>query len=88
MDDAVHKWLQLIFDIVSYEFDHGDDGQLLSEGADRLVMKHPVLGRIVIVATGTIITLHLANLINDRYDLMCKDFWRNFGSVSRRPGRD
>lgn len=74
--NAGQKWLHLFIDIATYEFDHSSDGQLLSEAADRLIMKHPIAGRLLIVATGAIITLHLSNLIDDRYDIMSTQFWR------------
>jgi len=74
---AGQKWLQLGLDILSYEFGHSNDGQLLSEGADRLVERHPFWGRIVIVLAGEIIIFHLANLLDDKYDFMSMNFWRH-----------
>lgn len=66
------KWLGLLMDILSYE-----SGQpLLSEGADILVEKHPIAGRLFIVSTGAIITLHLANLVDPRYDILAQSFWK------------
>lgn len=84
--NAEYKWLQLFMDIVAYEINHTSDGQLLSEGADRLVDKHPIAGRVFIVAAGAIITLHLANLVDERYDLMNKHIWRTVGTTVLRPG--
>ena len=72
--NAGQKWLRLLFDILGYEF---DEGPLLSEGADTLVDRYPVLGRVVIVAVGAQITLHLANLLDPRYDIMAQAFWKS-----------
>ena len=74
--NAGQKWLQLGLEILSYEFGHSNDGQLLSEGADRLIAAHPILGRTLIFVIGEIIVLHLANMLPDRYDVMCKNFWK------------
>jgi hypothetical protein len=74
---AAHKWLLLFVDILLYEVDHSNDGQLLSEAADRLVYRYPVLGRALILVAGTIITLHLSNAVPDRLDPMAKNFWRS-----------
>lgn len=72
MTSGQKKWLQLFFDILDHEF---DDGPLLSEAADALVEKRPILGRIVILAGAAAIALHLANLINPKYDVISPDFW-------------
>lgn len=79
--NAGRKWLQIFLDILAYEFDHPDDGQLLSEGADRLVAKHPVLGRAFILFVGEVIVLHLANVLDDRFDLMSKKFWSTIRGI-------
>lgn len=71
--NAGQKWLQLLLDILGYEF---DEGPLLSEGADTLVDRHPILGRALIVGASAVITLHLANLIHPRYDIMAQGFWK------------
>ena len=71
--NAGQKWLQLFFDILGYEL---DDGPLLSEGADALVDRHPVLGRLIIICAGAVITLHLANMLDPRYDIMAQPFWK------------
>lgn len=71
---AGYKWLQLLFDVVNYEV---EEGPLLSEGADDLVEKHPVLGRVFILAVGAVITLHLANVIDERFDLLATSFWKS-----------
>lgn len=76
---AGRKWLQLALDISSYEFGHANDGQLLSEGADRLIDRFPISGRIFIFVAGQIIVCHLANLLDDRYDPMSTKFWRRRG---------
>lgn len=72
---AGQKWLQLLLDILGYEF---DEGPLLSEGADALVDRHPILGRFFIILAGTVITLHLANVIHPRYDIMAQSFWKAY----------
>ncbi|BCP41479.1 hypothetical protein MINTMi27_15720 [Mycobacterium intracellulare] len=74
--NASRKWLALFLDILTYEVDHSSDGQLLSEGADRLVERFPIAGRAFILCVGTVITLHLANVLDDRFDPMAKIFWR------------
>jgi hypothetical protein len=66
------KWLELLLDILSLE----SSQPLLSEGADGIVEKHPVAGRLFIVCVGAIVTLHLANLIDERYDLLATSFWK------------
>lgn len=72
--NAGQKWLQLVFDVVDKEF---REGPLLSEGADDLVNKYPIAGRVFIVAVGAAVTLHLANLVDERVDLISQSFWRN-----------
>lgn len=42
------------------------EGELLSEGADRAIEKHPVLIPLATIA----IAGHVANLIDERYDLI------------------
>lgn len=74
--NAGQKWLQLFFDILGYEF---DDGPLLSEGADILVERHPILGRLFIILVGAVVTVHLANLLDPRYDIMAQSFWKRNG---------
>lgn len=74
---AGQKWLRLLFDVLGYEF---DEGPLLSEGADTLVERYPVLGRVFIVCVGAQVVFHLANMIDPRYDIMAKSFWK----VNRR----
>ena len=74
--NAGQKWLQLGLDILSHEFGHSDDGQLLSEGADRLVERFPFLGRVLIIVAGEVIILHLTNLVSEKYNVMSTSFWR------------
>jgi len=73
---AGQKWLQLSLDVLFYQLEHTGDGQLLSEGADRLVGRFPFWGRVFIVAAGEIIICHLANLVSEKYDVMSMNFWR------------
>ncbi len=72
--NAGQKWIELLLDILGYEF---DDGPLLSEGADSLVERYPILGRLLILIVGFYLTLHLANLIDPRYDFLSRlsTFW-------------
>lgn len=73
---ANQKWLYLFIDIVAYEVSHASDGELLSEGADRLVAKQPIWGRVFILCAGALITAHLANILDDQYDLLAQNFWK------------
>lgn len=72
MNSATVKWISLFSDILTWELEHSSDGNLLSEAADRFIEKHPVLGRVLIIAAGSIITAHLSNALPDRFDLMSK----------------
>jgi hypothetical protein len=65
---ANRKWLALAIDILCYETEHWSDGNLLSEACDSWIDKHPILARTIIVSAGTLITVHLANLLRDEYD--------------------
>jgi len=65
--DAGRKWVQLLLDILGYEF---DEGPFLSDGAHTLVDRHPLLGRAAIVFVCGVITAHLAKLVSPRYDLL------------------
>ena len=85
--NATQMWAKIFFDVVSYETQHLKDGELLSQSADRLIHKFPVSGRIFILSTGAIITLHLANVLDEKFDLMSNAFWnrllRKAGKVDR-----
>lgn len=65
----------MFVDIVAYELTHADDGELLSEFCDRLIERSPV-ARFFIIGLGTVLTLHLANLLSPRYDVISVEFWR------------
>lgn len=43
-------------------------GELLSEGGDRLIEKHPVLGKAAILGFGLTATLHVANSLPEKAD--------------------
>lgn len=73
--NAGRMWFQILLNVLSHENEHWTDNQLLSQGADRLIGKHPVLGRVLILGTGLIITLHVANVVDERFDLMAASFW-------------
>lgn len=74
--NAGQKWAQLFLDIVAYELDHAGDGEMLSEGADKLVARSPVWGRVFILCAGSVITCHLANMLDPKFDVLSQDFWR------------
>lgn len=75
--NAGQKWAQLFLDIVAYELDHAGDGEMLSEGADKLVARSPVWGRVFILCAGSVITCHLANVLDERWDVMGQKFWKS-----------
>ncbi|AEJ92215.1 hypothetical protein OPTIMUS_159 [Mycobacterium phage Optimus] len=72
--NAREKWLQIIADIVEYEL-CADQGQLLSEEADRWIERSPVLARGIILGVGAALTLHLANAIPPKWDVISKGFF-------------
>lgn len=76
-----NKWLQLFLNVVDYEL---RDGPLLSEDADRLVERSPLWGRVFILSVGAVVTLHVANCVPERFDLLARSFWR---AVLRGDGR-
>lgn len=76
MNPATIKIISIIADIVTYEVKHSNDGYLLSEECDRWIEKHPIAARMVIVSAGTIVTLHLANLLDPSFDPMSKRVWK------------
>lgn len=76
MSAAKLKWAFIFSDIVNYEANHLHDGQLLSEECDRLITKHPLLGRAAILVVGFLLTLHLSNTIPEDYDIVATGFWR------------
>jgi hypothetical protein len=78
---AKQKWLMIIVDIVHWELTC-EPGELLSAECDRWIVKHPVLARLLIIAVGAQVTLHLANAIPSpaKHDLMSTDFWSRFKS--------
>ena len=65
--NAGRKWVQLLLDILSYEF---DEGPFLSDGAHALVDRHPILGRVLIISACGVLTAHLAKVVDPRYDLL------------------
>lgn len=77
---ATAKWFTLATDIVLYEVTHASDGELLSEACDRWIARNPVAARLSIVSAGALLTLHLANLIDSRYDPVSPHFWRFLAS--------
>ena len=76
--NAGQKWLQLLLDILGLEF---EDGPLLTEGAHALVAHRPVLGRVLVVFVGVVVTLHLAKLIDPKYDLLASSFWKTLRQI-------
>lgn len=73
---AALKWLDLTADIVGYEVAHAADDQMLSEFCDRLILRNPIAGRVLIISAGLLLTAHLSNLINPAHDPMSQTFWR------------
>ncbi len=61
--EAEIAWAALSFAVVCYEV-WAPKGQLLSEGMDRALERHPVLTRAVVAA----VALHLVNAIPARLD--------------------
>jgi len=76
MTPAGKAWLVLFSGVAVYER-LAPEGQLLSNAADRLVEKHPILGRAAILAAGTIVTAHVGNFVPrpERFDVMSLDFF-------------
>ena len=62
---AANGWKALIAGVLAYEVACAE-GELLSEGFDRLVERHPLWPRVVVVA----VALHVANLIPPRLDVV------------------
>lgn len=60
---ADRAWLGLAGLIILYEV-AADEGELLSEAADRYMLAHPWITRFVAFS----IAAHLCNLVKDRYD--------------------
>ena len=83
MNKAAEKWITVILDLIQYEATC-DPEQLLSAECDRLIDRHPIAGRVVIVGVGVILTVHLANLVDDRWDLMSKKHWERWRRYGRR----
>lgn len=84
MSAAGTKWLTVIVDLVQYELSHTNDGELLSEFCDRWIDRHPLLARLVIVCLGELLVLHLANLIDPKYDPVSVEFWQSRRERARR----
>jgi len=80
VNTAQRKIVHLVADLVVYEISHAGDGMLISEEADRLVERHPVGGRAFILCVGAVIVGHLANVVDERFDLLAKRFWRKIGA--------
>ncbi|MBY0442017.1 MAG: hypothetical protein K2Q25_07770 [Mycobacteriaceae bacterium] len=73
--NARQKFLAIFLDVIDWEIAHQHDGQLLSQECDRLIDRHPVVGPLLIIATGVVITAHLANITPSRYDPLSSAFW-------------
>lgn len=76
MTSAELKWLELFVDIVNYELQHAHDDQLLTNACHRWVDSRPIAARAFIVSAGALLTLHLAKLVDPRFDLISRSFWR------------
>lgn len=68
---AKRAWSALVIGTLAYELTCGE-GQLMSEGADRFINKHPYMGRFAIAGLGLVITSHVANLVSEDKDLVSK----------------
>lgn len=67
---------QVIFlDILDHEINHLDDNLLISDEAHRIVKRHPILGRVLMIGAGANVTLRLAEVVPERYALMARRFW-------------
>jgi hypothetical protein len=73
--NAGRMWAQIFLNVLSHENEHWSDNQLLSQGVDRLIEKSPVFGRALILGVGAVLTLHLANVLDEKHDLMSPSFW-------------
>jgi hypothetical protein len=62
-------WGCLAAGIIAYEI-KAPEGQLMSEAADRLIDRHPVLAPLAIEFLGGMITNHLANKTRPSEDLL------------------
>jgi len=60
---AKRAWTCMAIGIMAYEL-ACPEGELLSEGADRAIERHPML----VPLTALVIAGHVANLFPDRYD--------------------
>ncbi|WP_230872127.1 hypothetical protein [Mycobacterium canetti] len=76
MNTAQQKLLSMFLDLATYEVGHMSDGLLITDEFHRQVARHPIVARALILATGAIITLHLADVLDGRYDLLARKFWR------------
>ncbi len=77
MKRAAHKWVTLIIDIIFYEINHTQDGELLSEFCDRWIDRSPIGARMLILSVGAALTLHLSNALDPNFDPIAKQFWVN-----------
>ena len=85
MSIAGRKWLAILFDVLSYEANHTDDDQLLSEYCDRHIERRPILARVVILLIGEAVVLHLANVMPWQYDVISRRFWVGLARLLRSP---
>lgn len=66
---AARTWAVIGAVVLAHEY-FCPTGELLSEGADRLIARHPTTARLGILALG----LHIANVLPDRYDPVHRGF--------------
>jgi hypothetical protein len=66
---AKRTWALIGAVVVAHEY-FCPDGQLLSEGADRAIEKHPVL----VPLAGLVLAGHVLNIFSERYDIVHKAF--------------
>jgi hypothetical protein len=84
MNPATIKFLDIFFGIVAYELQHSKDGHLLSEQCDRWVADRPIVARTIIGTVGSVLVLHLANMIPPKYDVMHLLIWKSALSRIKR----
>lgn len=71
--NAKQAWAVMAAGIVLYELT-SRDGELLSEQCDRWLESNPT--RFLTRAVIATVSLHLANVLPDRFDPMSQDFWK------------
>lgn len=74
MGVGARKWLSITADIVAFELDNWETGELLSDVTHRWVRRNPIAARVTIISAGALIIAHLAALLDPEFDVLSKDF--------------